>query len=115
MPTVDPQQDISMYSAVLANGNITVKFTRPLASSDTTRDIALTNDDTNCVYFLFARGMSDVAARTISRHSGTNRFVSMERVCLCGARVVPTPTPSVMPGGAGVVASECQSKISIQS
>ena len=95
MPTPDSQQDISLYSAVLANGNITVTFTRPLASNDSTRDIALTSDGTNCVYFLFARGMSNVTARTISRHTMENRFVSMERVCLCG--------------GAGVVASECQS------
>ena len=120
MPTRDPQQDISMSSAVLVDGNITVTFTRPLASNDSTRDIALTNNATNCVYFLIARGTSNVAARTIAQHSATNRFVSMERVCLCGrARVVPTVvpsvTPSVMPGGAGVVASECQSKISIQS
>ena len=111
MPTIDPQQDISMSSAVLANGNITVTFTRPLASSDSTRDIALTNNAMNCVYFLIARGTSNVAALTIARHAANNRFVSMERVCLCGARVVPTP--SVMPGGAGVVASECQLKFNI--
>ena len=100
MPTPDSQQDISIYTAVLANGNITVTFTRPLASSDT-RDIALTSNGTNCVYFLFARGTSNVTARTIAQHTTTNRFVSMERVCLCG--------------GAGVAASECQSKINIKS
>ena len=100
MPTIDPQQDISMSSAVLLNGSITVTFTRPLAISERGRDIALASDGTNCVYFLIARGTSNVADRTIARHAATNRFVSMERVCLCG--------------GAGVVASEFQSKINIK-
>ena len=84
MPFPDLQQDLTDTSASLANGNITVFFTRLLRTNDTTRDITLTSDRNNCVYFLPARGtVSNVTARTINQRSMTDRYISMERVCLC--------------------------------
>lgn len=85
MPLPDPQQDLTDTSVRLANGTITVLFTRLLRTNDTTRDITLTSNQNNCVYFLLARGtVSNVTARTINQHTMMDRYISMERVCLCG-------------------------------
>lgn len=90
MPLPDSQQDLSGASATLANGNIVMSFTRLLRTNDTTHDITLTSNQNSCVYFLLARGTSNVTARTINRHLMTDRFISMERVCLCGGAQVVT-------------------------
>ena len=85
-PPIDQTQHVTNTEVTITEGVMTMKFTRPLNSGDSS-DLSLTD----CRYFLYGwGGPANVASKSIGYHPSTP-IVSADKICLPTPQQCPAP------------------------